>query len=548
MLAATMCEAFGILSLLPLLQINFERSAQTHGMTWFTEGLNAIGVSLTFGTALAFVCLGLIISQVLKFFCLTYVAVVSSKFGSDLRLRLVEALARARGDYLLARPIGLYSSLLGTETNRAATTFIATCNLGAHIVASIVLIVSAVLVDWRVTAAALVLGMIMAVVLGGLLTMSRDAGMRITHRTNALLSQVTDVFSSIKPLKAMGREQRMTSLIREDIFALDYAQRAQALAKNGMASGQDILVLICLAGGAYVAHAMLNYPISLLAVLAVLFQRAASSMGQLQKDYQGILSSESALKGMLDSVSEAANAREVMTGGKYVTFSKEIKLENVTFSYGETTVLRNFSLRIPAKGLTVIAGPSGAGKTTVVDMIAGLHVPSSGAVTIDGELLSEISIAKWREQIGYVPQDTILFHDTVRHNITLGDDTLSQERILSALEAAGAADFVSRLPRGIETVVGERGGKISGGQRQRIALARAIVRSPRLLILDEATSALDPATELELCKTLKEISAHTAVLAISHRSALTKYADYVVTLGLEGQLLDDGLSRFKPVH
>jgi ATP-binding cassette subfamily C protein len=170
-------------------------------------------------------------------------------------------------------------------------------------------------------------------------------------------------------------------------------------------------------------------------------------------------------------------------------------------------------------------GVSGTGKTTVVDLVIGLLQPQAGKIWVDDLPLAEIDLRRWRKMIGYVPQDTVLLHDSVRLNVTLGDPSLNEEDVVHALRAAGAWDFVSAMPQGMDSSVGERGGKLSGGQRQRIAVARALVQRPRLLILDEATSALDPESEVAIGRTLQELSGNLTIIAISHQPALAKSAD-----------------------
>jgi len=153
-----------------------------------------------------------------------------------------------------------------------------------------------------------------------------------------------------------------------------------------------------------------------------------------------------------------------------------------------------------------------------------------GRVLVDGISLSEFELHEWRQMIGYVPQETLLLHDSVLHNVTLGDPDLGEEETEEALRAAGAWDFVAKLPEGMHTLAGERGGKLSGGQRQRLCIARALVRQPRLLILDEATSALDPESEAAICDTLDSLRGSITILAISHQAGLGRIADRVVHL------------------
>ena len=203
-------------------------------------------------------------------------------------------------------------------------------------------------------------------------------------------------------------------------------------------------------------------------------------------------------------------------------------------------VFSDLSLRFEAGSLTALAGPSGAGKTTIIDLITGLLLPRNGAVELDGVNLQDIDIKAWRNLIGYVPQDTILLHDSILHNLNLGDPELTEEDAERALRAAGAWEFVSRLPEGLQTVVGERGGKLSGGQRQRVVIARALMSRPRLLILDEATSALDPETEEAVRQTMEGLKGELTILAISHNRAMMQAADRIYHLSQGSARLLDG--------
>ena len=223
--------------------------------------------------------------------------------------------------------------------------------------------------------------------------------------------------------------------------------------------------------------------------------------------------------------------RETAKGPRDVAaFDRELCLESVQLSYGEKSVLRNVSLTITTGRFVAIIGPSGAGKTTIIDLLIGLIEPASGTIRIDGVPLGQIDLRSWRNQIGYVPQEIFLFHDTILRNISLGDDSVTREEAQQALRAAEAWGFVSELPQGLDTIVGERGAKLSGGQRQRIAIARALVRHPKLLILDEVTTSLDPESEAALCKTLSHLAGTVTIVGVSHQPALIDVATTVYEL------------------
>jgi ATP-binding cassette subfamily C protein len=274
-------------------------------------------------------------------------------------------------------------------------------------------------------------------------------------------------------------------------------------------------------------------------VLVVALGRAFSFFGKVQKQYQKLAQGESAYWSLMDAINGANDAQEHLGGSATPRFEKAISFENVNFDYDGHPVFHGLSLHFNAGSLTTLVGPSGSGKTTIVDLTIGLLQPQQGRILLDGTPLQDIDIKLWRSMIGYVPQDTILLHDSILHNVTLGDPALSIDDAKQALRLAGAWDFVSQLSHGLDTIVGERGGKLSGGQRQRIVIARALVNQPRLLVLDEATSALDPETEEAVRQTMESLKGQLTILAISHNRAMVQAADYVYQMADGGaQLLD----------
>jgi ATP-binding cassette subfamily C protein len=245
---------------------------------------------------------------------------------------------------------------------------------------------------------------------------------------------------------------------------------------------------------------------------------------------------ESAYWTLQDTLQSVRSEREEFGGDRTPALKQVIKLENVTFAYDDHWVLQNVSVNFPKGRITAIVGPSGSGKTTLVDMVTGLLRPQQGEVWLDDVPLAQVNLKSWRRMIGYIPQETILLHDTVLNNITLGDSELSEADAQDALRAAGAWKFVDAMPLSMQSIVGERGGKLSGGQRQRISIARALVHKPKLLILDEATSGLDPDSEAAVCDTLQKLRGELTILAISHQSALVKIADKAYRIQ-NGQIL-----------
>jgi ATP-binding cassette subfamily C protein len=346
----------------------------------------------------------------------------------------------------------------------------------------------------------------------------------------SLLEHLTDTLLSIKPLKAMARESRADSLLIKKTNRLNKALQKQVLSKEVLKAVQEPLFVILLAIGLYVVLVYWHLPLATIMVLVFLLSRIVKQLNKVQQQYQEMVILESAYWSLQDTIREAERSCEPELGSKVPVLNHSIRLDGVSFAYGEEWVLRDASLSFPSGLLTAIVGPSGVGKTTVADLLLGLIRPQKGEVWIDDLPLAKVDLKKWRKMIGYVPQETLLLHDSVLINVTLGDPDLSVADAERALRAAGAWEFITEMPQGIYSTVGERGGMLSGGQRQRVAIARALVHKPALLILDEPTSALDTENELAICETLQQLTGEYTILAISHRATLMSAADQAYQL------------------
>jgi ATP-binding cassette subfamily C protein len=274
-------------------------------------------------------------------------------------------------------------------------------------------------------------------------------------------------------------------------------------------------------------------------VLVILFASMLSSINKTQRKYQVMLADASALWSLRAMIDRAEAETEPQGGTGTPTLERSLELKEIRVDYDGRRLLDDLRIEVPAGQITAIVGASGAGKTTIVDLITGLLRPDGGDVWIDGVPLRDLSLRRWREMLGYVPQETLLLHDTVHTNVSLGDPELGAEDVEAALRDAGAWEFVSQMPEGVHSSVGERGALLSGGQRQRIAIARALVHGPKLLILDEATTALDPENEAAIWEVVTRLRGKTTVVAISHQPALVGVANRIYRVeGGRAKLMD----------
>ncbi|NLC52560.1 MAG: ABC transporter ATP-binding protein [Firmicutes bacterium] len=217
-----------------------------------------------------------------------------------------------------------------------------------------------------------------------------------------------------------------------------------------------------------------------------------------------------------------------------------LEFQDISFAYNKgEEVLNGISFTIEPGQILALVGPSGAGKTTIADLIPRFYHPTAGQILLDGTEISELNLDFLRSQIGIVPQETVLFSGTLRNNIRYGKLDATEEEIIAAATAANAHDFISSFPQGYDTIVGERGVGLSGGQRQRVAIARAILKHPRLLILDEATSALDTESEILVQEALNRLMKNRTTLVIAHRLSTIKNADKIIVLA-QGRIVETG--------
>jgi ATP-binding cassette subfamily B protein len=217
----------------------------------------------------------------------------------------------------------------------------------------------------------------------------------------------------------------------------------------------------------------------------------------------------------------------------------EIEFRDLNFDYAGNRVLHHLNLRIPAGSSMAIVGPTGSGKSTLVHLIPRIYDAAPGSVLIDGRPIREFTLASLRKNIGFVPQETFLFSDHIRENIALGVESASDRAIHDAAEAANIAGDIEGFPEGYETMVGERGITLSGGQKQRTAIARALIRNPRILILDDALSSVDTHTEDKILNHLREVMQGRTTIFISHRVSTVRNADRIAVLH-DGHIVEQG--------
>jgi ATP-binding cassette subfamily C protein len=540
---ANLAEAFGLSAMVPLISIVIgssdhpaslpvvgESQAISSIERIVTEIFGTVGLTPTIGNLLIVFMAGMLLKAALVLAAKKRVGYTVASVATDLRLALLRALFRTRWEYFTRQPIGRITNAMSSQAGRSARAYHSVISLIAAIMNAMVYAVILFLVSWQATLAAIAVGLASMYMLRFLITKSKIAGKQRTKVMQSLIARMTDSLMMIKPLKTMAREHLADAVLRKKTKRLKKVMKKEVFASQALSAFQEPVSISFLAAGLYLALVVWKLPPATVFMVIFLLSKLLKKIQKIPKVYQSMVKAESAYWSLKGKTEAAQRERESLAGIYEPTLVQSIRLDSVSFAYDECLILDNVTMEFPVGSFTTIVGPSGVGKTTVVDLVTGLLRPQQGEIWIDDFPLAKIDLKKWRQMIGYVPQETLLLHDSILVNVTLGDDGPTEEDVEYALRAAGAWEFVSIQPQGIHTVVGERGHKLSGGQRQRIAIARALVHMPKLLILDEATTALDPASETAICETLQKLAGEITILAISHQPALMKVADHVYRL------------------
>jgi ATP-binding cassette subfamily C protein len=525
-----LAEGIGVLTLLPVLELaaggdTGEPSGISLAVARF---LNALGLPSSLGILLTLIVVAMVLKGAFRWSAMKQVGYTVAQIATDLRLRLIRGLMEAQWTYFTSRSTGHFANAISTEAHRASSAYRMACTAMAAAIQLVIYLLIVVVVSWQVALLSLLVGGMVVTVLRQFVSMSRQAGQHQTRVMRSLIRRLTEALPGIKPIKAMAREADLLPLLERETEGFNRAQQQQVLASESMRSFQEPILVLFIASGLFAVLTWGSMVLSTVLVLVFLFYRLLGQVNVIQTSYQDVTVGESAFWSIHELISEAEAAKEQVTGRTAPPpLATGIRFRNVSFSYGDTPILHGVDLLVPAGQFVAFIGPSGAGKTTLADLVAGLHRPTQGEVYLDDVPLGDVDLRAWRSSIGYVPQETLLFNDSIYRNVSLGNEGISREQARWALEAAGAWGFVSERPEGMDAMIGEMGAKLSGGQRQRISIARALASRPRLLILDEATTALDPATERAICETLKELVGEVTILAISHQPALRDAADVV---------------------
>lgn len=374
---------------------------------------------------------------------------------------------------------------------------------------------------------------------------AREAYRRTRKTISGVTSQIEESVSGMREIQAYSMEKASRETFERanvlDLQANISAARIQSMFFPAVGIfGAACLAIVLWAGGSKYIMDPLAIPWGVLYAFMQYLNRFFFPIQDLSMFYNNIQSAMSGAERIVDLLNTEVDVKEAENAVELPPIEGAVKFWNVTFGYNpETPVLENIHLEVKPNEDIAIVGPTGAGKTTLINLVYRFYDPQEGRITVDGHDLRDLKLRSLRSQMAIVLQDPFLFSGTIEENIRYGKPSTSEEDVVKAAKAVGAHDFIKALPEGYDTEVGERGGRLSMGQRQLISFARALLANPRILILDEATSSVDAYTELLIQRALKKILKGRTSFVIAHRLSTVRNADRIIVLD-QGRIVEEG--------
>ena len=499
-----------------------------------------LGISFSVKTILIFILALFIVKAIMLFYTNNLTCKITTQYEKDSRLELFRLMTETDWPHLAQQKIGHLDQLLTTYVTNGAgllsvVSFLMLSTVNLLVYGLIIVNISpltAILVG--------IVGILLFFLFKPLFYKNNKISEKSASSYKQLSHYVNEHIIGMKVIKSMSVEREV---VKNSEGHFDYMRElsmgvysARNLT-NSLLQPMGVILILGIFAFFYKTEA---FTFGSFAVVVYAIQRLFSQIQVVQSQIHGVSSGFPYLAGMVRYKDDAIKNKEKNTGTKEFVFKNSLDFKRVDFSYNNgADVISGINFSLKKGEILGLIGPSGAGKTTIVDLLLRLYQPQKGIIELDGADVSGIKMKEWRTNIGYVPQEAFLLNDTIENNIKFYDNSITYEDMVSAVKMANIYEFIEEQPQKFQTAVGERGTLLSGGQRQRIALARVLARKPQILILDEATSSLDNESELFIQKAIEGLKGKMTILIIAHRLSTVMIADNLMILE-KGNIIESG--------
>lgn len=548
MIILSLIESVGILLLIPL--INFS---------------GILNVNMTEGTKLGFVYaffnqfsmeVGLLL--LLTFYISLMVSqalfqrnqqILNTKiqqgFSRQIREETYQALLQSNWNFFIKKRRSDIINIMTTEIGRVTGGVQMFLQFLTSIVFTIIQIALSMYLSFIMTLFVLFFGLLLVLSSRGLVKKSNSLGENTVQLSKKFLGGMTEHFNGIKDIKSNTLEETHLSWFKELNHEMEKNMINIVKVRATSQLIYKVVSAVLISVFVYFSIQFFQAQPTELMIIMLIFSRLWPRLTGIQSSLEQLWTLLPSFHAVGELKNECKNANEldneIFKQIVPLKITRDISFKDVYFSYdkGKSFALNGVDLHFSVNRTTAIVGPSGAGKSTLIDLLMGLNHPDTGEVTVDGRVIGKNDLLPLRKAISYVPQDPYLFNGSIRDNLLLVKSDSSEEEMWEALRFASAAEFVKDLPKGIDTIIGDRGIRLSGGERQRIVLARAIIRKPAILVLDEATSALDTTNERSIQESLDSLKGKMTIIIVAHRLSTIQNADQVIVLE-QGKIIQTG--------
>ncbi|CBH23172.1 ABC transporter ATP-binding protein [Salinibacter ruber] len=548
--ATALASSFGITLLLPLLRASQTGGGQAEDMgiaeRYLQAMLETLGIADSMVGILAFIAVVFVAKGGLAFAKGSYKGYLQAQLLRELKTQLFDAYSGMDHRHYIRENTGHFINVINGQVNRFFGSFDSFVSFLTQIVNAAGYFAFAFAVTWKFASLALGIGLLLLFFFKYLNAYVRTLSRRQSDEMSELNTLLVQGLQSLKYIVSTNQIAHLRSGVVDSVKRLTgyiFRQNVASAFTNALKEPASVLLIVGLIA---LQVAVFNDPVAPIFVALLLFHRGMQALMAVQGHWQRTMNKIGSVEMVDDEFDTVLSHQEDRDGQVLHAFSDGIEFENVHFAYDEDDgdVLHDINVAVPANETVALVGESGAGKSTLVDMMTLMLRPRTGTIRVDGVPHDEIDLAAWRDQIGYVSQETVVFDDTVANNIHLwqGDieaDPALREQVMHAAERAHAHHFIEDLPNGYQTKVGDRGVRLSGGQQQRLFVARELFKQPSVLLLDEATSDLDTASEQHIQNSVDALQGEVTVVIIAHRLSTVKNADCVYVLD-EGRVIESG--------
>tara|TARA_Y100000310_G_C20655550_1_gene801788 strand:+ start:223 stop:2016 length:1794 start_codon:yes stop_codon:yes gene_type:complete len=537
-----MLEGIGVNALIPLFSFIMGKGNESNDIiTQNIENLfNYFHIAFNVKYLLIFIVV-LFVFKAIVLIIFNYIRIIiDTDYEEKTRNKLFASVLRAQWPYLLKQKIGYLQTVLLTDVTRGSMMLRQIGNVIMGVTGLIMYSLVAINISFSITLITLALGGFLFLVFKPLFHKTRECAASTTKANKAVSHYVNQGVLGMKTIKSMHIHKSVAhvgSKFFHELRRLNARFLLLATVSSSLLQPISLIFIVVVFG---VAYKMPGFDFAALIAIMYLIQRMFQHIQTLQSNLHSINDAVPYLQDVIDYQKKADEYTEEDKHTRNYEFKDALEFKNVSFSYQQgPKVLNGVDFSVNRGEMVGIIGESGAGKTTIVDLLLRLFSAKDGEILLDNKNINTISMEEWRKNIGYVSQDVFLINDTIANNIRFFDKSLSQKDIEKAAKMANIYEFIKKCSEGFNTIVGERGIMLSAGQRQRVVIARVLARNPKLLILDEATSALDNESEAKIQEVIEKLHHKITVLVVAHRLSTVINADKLVVLE-KGKIIEQG--------